>query len=573
MGFFKNLEPKNRRDFLLALLVSAIVLIKRLLIASYGINREAPIEMESILLAMEGNLIYRDFIWYHGFFPIYWHALIFKLFSPEMVYLRLFVTVFATVAAFFAYWVARFFLSPGKAFAAALLGFTGLIVPEHVTGTMMAFCFFILSFYWILDYCKTGNVRSLFFAGLAGGVTSLAQVLPLGFLALVGGGGAIICFGVFERRETGKNLKHFLWGYLPLPVLGYGGLALIIPTRDLWTNLLPMFSGFEANPKVYATLPFPDLFPALTPAATFSGWIAPLNTYLVSSFRWWLIVLIFFLGLIAFGVAWRYKKKTGTELILLGTLVLYGPLFEGEFLLYTGRLGLTPNYINMLPTFILLFYLLNSTSTGERLTSPLAATLLLVYLVYPFGKYYAYFSQQALPLGMPHSKGISVSPYKHDLYHKTVKFIRANTAAGDKIVFAGVNRYFSIFSGRKDVFRSNFLTFIKTSFYPRREADGWINIASEYEKDIVDKIASSRAKLLLMPETFFKNSNAEASPFLFYLEKNWTLRERFGNENMVSPYEYEPPLLAFTLNTGSELGNRELAIPEGMSDKNIQTGT
>ena len=137
--------------FWLILAVTA-VLVKRLLLSPYGINREAAIEMEAIFLALDGKVIYRDFFWYHGFLPIYWHALMFKLFNPEMYYLRFFVTCFAGIACAFAFKIARFFLQPPLACIAAILGFTGLIIPEHVTGTMPAICFFIILLFHMITF-------------------------------------------------------------------------------------------------------------------------------------------------------------------------------------------------------------------------------------------------------------------------------------------------------------------------------------------------------------------------------------------------------------------------------------
>ena len=185
-NIYNKAKANHCLDYYLALFVASIVLIKRLLISRYGINWESPMELENIFLVLDGQLIYRDFPWYHGFFPIYWHALIFKIFSPEIYYLRLFVTLFAAVTSFFAYRITRFFLSPWLSVFVSLLGFTGLVVSEHTTGEMMAFCCITVSFYFLLQYCNTSQPRSLFFAGLMGGISTLAQILHLGLFALIG---------------------------------------------------------------------------------------------------------------------------------------------------------------------------------------------------------------------------------------------------------------------------------------------------------------------------------------------------------------------------------------------------
>ena len=92
-----NLKIRKHQELFPILVLVFLVLLKRVLLSHYGINREAPIELENIFLVLDGQLIYKDFFWYHGFFPIYWHALIFKLFSPQIYYLRLFVTFFALI--------------------------------------------------------------------------------------------------------------------------------------------------------------------------------------------------------------------------------------------------------------------------------------------------------------------------------------------------------------------------------------------------------------------------------------------------------------------------------------------
>ena len=544
-NIYNKVKANHYLDYYLALFVASIVLIKRLLISRYGINWESPMELENIFLVLDGQLIYRDFFWYHGFFPIYWHALIFKILSPEIYYLRLFVTLFAAVTSFFAYRITRFFLSPWLSVCVSLLGFTGLVVSEHTTGEMMAFCCITVSFYFLLQYCNTSQPRSLFFAGLMGGISTLAQILHLGLFALIGGVIAIFCYGLFGERGYWKNFNIFILGYIPLPLLCYGLLAIFVSPRKLMDNLFPDFASNHASSGASTTFSYPSLIPTIGFGQSLPELISNFNKYLFINLRWWLIVLVFVLGLIEFLLSWKNKKLSKNGLLLFGTLVLYGPLFEAKALLIAAPAGKMSTYINMLPTYVLLFYLLKQVYGFKLFTPVLAVGFLLIYFFYPFGKYYYYFSKNAVALNMTHSKWISVSPYKYDLYHKTVDYIKSNTQEGDTIVMSGLNHYFSIFSNRYDVFRNQSTIFWQTSFNPVNKAMGpSTSHAYEAENKIINKIEQANAKLILMPDGY-SNAEPKKSPYLSYLDSQWEKAVRIGDYSLLNPYDYEPAIFIY----------------------------
>ncbi len=543
---FYKIKTNDRLDFYLAMLVPSIILIKRLLISRYGINWESAMELENIFLVLDGQLIYRDFPWYHGFFPIYWHALIFKIFSPEIYYLRLFVTIFAVIASFFAYWVARFFLVPWISVSVSLLAFTGLIVPEHSTGEMMAFCCITISFYFLLQYCNTSQSRLIFFAGLMGGLCTLAQILHLGLFALIGGVISIACYGLFGSRKFWGNINIFIFGYLPIPLLCYGLLAIFVSPGDLMSNLFPDFAGTQVSSDARPTFPYPSLIPAIGFGQSLPELISNLNKYLFINLRWWMISLVFVWGFIEFLLSWKRKNLSEKELLLLGTLVLYGPLFEAKAILIAGPAGIMSTYINMLPTYVLLFYLIGQIYNFKRLCSVLAVVFLLIYFFYPFGKYYYYFFRNAVPLNMPYSRGISVSPYKQDLYHKTVEFISSNTQKDDTIVMSGLNHYFSIFSNRYDLFRDQSTIFWQTSFNPANKAIGLsTRFAYEAENKIINQTEQANAKLILLPDGYQSYVDPINSPYLSYLDRQWNKVIRIGDYSLFNPYDYEPAIFIY----------------------------
>lgn len=543
---FYTIKNNDCLDLYLALFVASIVLVKRLLISNYGINWESPMELENIFLASEGKLIYRDFSWYHGFFPIYWHALIFKVFSPEIYYLRLFVTIFAVLSSFYAYRITRFFLDPWISVCVALLGFTGLIVPEHSTGEMMAFSLTILSLYYLLHYCKTSQSRSIFLAGLMGGTCTLAQILHLGLFAFIGGIISIACYAFFGNRKFWGNLNLFILGYLPIPLLCYGLLTIFVSPSDLVANLFPGFAGSQASSDTATVFSYPSLIPAIGFGQSLPELISNLNKFLFVNLRWWLIVVVFAWGIITFLFLWKKKKLSEEELLLLGTLALYGPLFEAKSLLIAGPAGLTSTYINMLPTYILLFYLAGKISNLKRFCPTLAVIFLLIYFIYPFGKYYSYFHENAVSLNLPYSKWIFVSPFKYDLYNKTVDYINSNTQDGDTIVMSGINHYFSIFSNRIDLFRNKSTAFWETSFNPANKAIGIsTGLSFEAEKKIIHKIEQSNAKLILIPDGYKLYGDVEHSPYLSYLESHWKKVIRIGDNSLANPYDYEPAIFIY----------------------------
>lgn len=530
-------NENKRRDLYYALVVAGIVLLKRVLIAPYGINREAGGEIEAVLHVLEGKLIYRDFLWYHGFLPIYLNALSFKLVGAEMYLIRLQVTIFAVIAAFFAYRISRFFLPPGLSIIASLLAFSGLVTPEHVSGHMMAICLQIISFYFLLRYLRSKRQNALYLSAIFGSATFLSQIFPIGVMTLFGSAIAIICFAVFDSKEYLKGLRPFLLAFLPIPIICYGLFSLYVPIDTLYQNLFPMFSGLETRPTQYAHFPIPSLLPD-----TGAGLKAAANRWVFVNFRWWLIVLVFVWGLVEFFLGLKDKKNNPTELMGIGALVLFGVLFEIKFLIYIGRLGLVPNYINMLPTYTLLLYLMATRINVKSLVSIAGLGFLAVFFIYPFTTYYFYYAKNAVALNLPHSSGIYVSPYKKDLYNKIYNYVVQNTKPEDFIVTAGVNRHFSVFSGRRDFFWSNFLTFLQASFYPSRRNSGFLEGSYAAEKITVEQMQKSDVKLILFPEDYKKGIEPQTSPFLEYLEKNWEKDVTYGDETLKNPFEWESPI-------------------------------
>jgi hypothetical protein len=551
---YQNIKKYAHKEYIPILVLVLLVLLKRILISNYGINREAPIELENIFLVLDGQLIYKDFFWYHGFFPIYWHALIFKLFSPQIYYLRLFVTFFALTTSYFAYLIARKLLSPWKAAGAALLAFTGLLIPEHATGEMMAFCFITISLFFFTQYCEKPRTQFIYLAGFSSGMVSLAQVLPLGIVSLFGGLFTVIGYGFFRKMGYFKNLAAFLIGYFPVLLISYGSLSIFVPLDKLLRNLFPLFFGYDLSPNVYKSLPFPSLFPSIWEGESLTEIIQITNKYLISDFRWWLIIAVFIWGLVEFFRTWKTESIPQNKIYILGTLVLYSPLFESKFLSYLGRLGTVPNYINMLPTFILLIYLLESKGSLKRFSTTTLALLISLFFLYPLGKYYNYFSKNAVPLDLPYTKGIEVSPYKYELYQKTLNYIQENTSDKDTIVFAGINRYFSIISGRYDVFRNNILTFAQATFYPSRKISGFLEESFFIEENIVKKIEKHQPKLILLPKNFLQFAEIKDSPFLKFLELEWELVASFGDETKKNYYEYESPVSIYAKKKNKNLG-------------------
>ena len=535
-------ETNHRWDFYFALLVAGIILFRGLLITQYGINREAGGEFDAVFQILEGKLIYRDFYWYHGFLPLYWNALLFKIFGPQMYLMRANVVLFAALGGFFAYKICRLFISPPLAVIASLLSFSGLVTPLHVTGQSIVISIEIVSFYFLLEYLNSGRFRCLFWSGLFCGIILLIQIFPVGVVTLSGVGIAITCFFLFDSKSHIPGLKYFLLGFFPLPLICYGLLATIVPSAELYNNLFPMFSGYEVQPGKYGSFPIPSIYPVLYPIQSMGQFIAVLNKYLFVNFRWWLIILVFVWGLVEFFIVWKNDRLEKKRLLLLGTLVLFCPIFESKFLIFTGRLGLTPSVINMLPTYILLLYLVSLRSKLKSVALVLGVGMLTVYFAYPFGRYYWYFVKNAVPLDMPYSSGIKVSPYNKDLYKGVHEYVTHNSRREELIVVAEINRYYSVFSGRTDLFRRNFQTFLQVSFYPSRWVTGQVDKSYPIEEKIVEEIKSANVKLILIPEGFRTDGDSHKSPFLKFLNDHWEKIAVFGDLSLKNPFDWESPM-------------------------------
>lgn len=533
-----------KRENLFAFLAVSIVLAKRFLIADYGINREAGGEFEAVLQILEGKLVYRDFFWYLGFAPLYLNALLFKLASPEVYWIRLNEVFFAALGAFFAFKVARRLLSPAWTLVATVLAYSGLVTPLHVSGQLAAVTIEIISLYFLLDYVETKSDRSIFWCGFFCGTTFLFQIFPVGIVTLFGSLFALALYWVFDSREHLHKIKAFLCGFIPLPFVAYGLLIVFVPSDDLIHSVFPMFTGYESSPTVYASYPIPGLVPEIGFRSSPGETMGALNRFLVVNLRWWMIILVFFWGLAEFFIAQNKKLMDPKKLLILGTLVLFSPLFEIKFLLILGRLGVTPSVINMLPTYVLLFFLLENRCRKPFVSAGAGTALICVLFVYPVYKYYDYFLRNAAPLELSFASHIKVSPYKKDLYQNAVNFIKTHSHSGEFIVTAGINRYFSVFSERPDLFRANFLTFLQATFYPSRKVTGLMSASRNIEQGLVEKIETGSVKIILLPRDF-RAGAPDDSPFLKYLDENWRMVAVFGDRKRANPYDWESPIEAY----------------------------
>jgi hypothetical protein len=520
--------------------VAGVLLAKRLLTAHYGLNREAGGEFQAVLHILEGRLIYRDFFWYHGFLPLYIDAFLFKIFSPQVYWIRLAETVYAVAGGVLACKVALRVLPPTAAVVSALLAFSGLLIPLHVSGQLLALTLEIAALHFLIRHVESNLSPPLVASGFFTGLTFLVQMFPVGVVTLFGSILAIIFYAVFDTRSRIAGLKPFLLGFFPLPVLAYGLLSVFVPQTELIRSLFPMYTGYEVSPEKFSGFLFPPPWPDFS-----AGWapaqvVTALNRYTVVNFRWWLIVVVFFWGLIEF---FMDLKKPGTEprqRLILGTLVLFAPLFEIKFLIYHGRVGQASALLNLLPTYTLLLYL--TTRRIAALSTFVGGILLCVYFIYPLGKYGWFFHNNAQPLGLPYTDHIKVSPYKKDLYDNVHRFLLEHSDPGERVVMAEINRYHTIFAGRRDLFEDNFLTFFRASFYPSQGLASDRVSVFPVEREIVEKIEQAGIRIILFPEDFRKFAPDGHSPLLDFLEEKWQRVALFGDASLVNPFENESRL-------------------------------
>jgi len=518
----------KKNNLVITISLFCIILFKRLIFLNLGVNLEEAKDLEAIIKITNGEVLYRDFYYIYGFLGLYLNAAVFKLFGvADILIPRLIVSLFFASSVFFAYKIALRFVSPFWAFVAVLLGFSGLVTREHTYGHIFAFAGIITSLWAGLSYINERNLRYLILAGLSTGIALISKPLPQGILASF----ALMSLLVYEYFFIDKKWNPlpyvaFILSLLIFPSLGvlyfYSQNALLLFLKSLF----PMFSGGAFHPSTYFYIPsiVPDAFFS---ARSLGELKAILNIYLYQNLRWWLISILFIIG-IAYSIRNLYRDRQNSHFLSVLFLSSFSMVFELQRILIPG---LNP-YVSLFPTFVLLIYFgikINTSRHAKQMVQIMIFLLLFLYFIYPPLIYYINYKNNGQPLRLKYADNVIVKPFTYNAYREAVSFIKEKTDVADKIVVADYNSFFFLFSERENLFSENFYLFSVTTFHPLGKS-----FSITYKKKIlrenaiIERIKTEKPALVLIPSDYLTANSIEQSVFLKYIINNWNKCKETG---------------------------------------------
>lgn len=529
MSSLSILNIKDRKNLLIVTSLFCIILIKRLLFLNIGVNWEESKDLVLIFQIANGEVIYKDFYHVYGYLGLYIYAIFFKIFGIfHILFPRLVVSLLFAVSAVFAYKIANRFLSPFWAIVAVLLGFSALATREHTYSHIFGLGGAMVALWGGLSYIHERNIRNLGFAGLACGIAFVGQPLPVGILSTFTLG-SLLVYDYFFRNNSGSPRPYvvFILTFLPLPC---AGVLYFFWNNALWNYFLsffPMLLGHENHPSTWFSMPM--IFPLdLFSSSSFGQVRAILNKFLVANLRWWLIIILFVLG-ITYSVYNLFRDKINNHYLSILFLSGFSMVFEIERILTQSW----HQYVSLFPTFVLLIYFgieKNIYCFSKYLVKIMVFFLFFLYFVYTPVIYFLPYKKYGVPLGLQYAENIIVLPYTREVYRDATEFIKNNSRETDKIVVADYKSFFYLFSDRENLFSENFFIFSETTFHPMRST---ISLSDQelllLEDKIIEKMKKEQPKLVIVPTDFLTPKKIEQSHFLKYTIENWTKCKEIGD--------------------------------------------
>lgn len=522
--------PANA-DLYACLAVGAIVFSRLLFLIPFTLNPESSVELFSAMQVLDGKTAYKDFYWIYGWFFLYLDRALFRVFGLEMIYIRYGVLIAATLASCVSYLVARSLLPPVSAFFVALFAFAFFVGNFHMSGHMYSILGATAFLGFLLLYCRSENAGWLAVSALAGGFVFINQPGEVGLSTLMGGAAFLFLWAGLNQNRWAPVFIFFIAAFF-LDALSYAYFAYQASPQSLIPQIFPQLSGTEMSPARYFSRPIPEILPFQILNARFAGGMkTALNQYLVKDFKFWIVIFSLFVAAGWLGKNWRDRNSISDYPRVLLFFIFAG-LLPAKFLVTLAATN--PQYLFLLPNFILLAYFLRKVATShlKKGLGLAVAVLFLFYFVYPVWAYGKLYRSQGVPLDLKYSKDIIVTPYERDFYHRALSYINDSISPGQPIVIASeLNSFLYIFSGRQNIFAENYVAFQKTSFAMSRQGMATLPkaMADDLENKLIERIERENVRLLFLPVGYLTESNLARSPFLRYVSKNWKKIREFGD--------------------------------------------
>ena len=238
--------PKHEtrgRDAALCALIAAVTFALTLYFGLYGCDpHHDGVMFEAALKVAHGAVLFRDTFTQYGALAVWYDALFIRLFGDSMASIQIAAAVGMAGCGVLLYTVGKKLTGRTVALVSALLApalsymyFWHL----HPWSSIPALFFQLLACECMMQFEQDGKYYKLALAGLCAALCAWCR-LPVGLLAFMAGGGALVLVQIMRRRKTGEFVRGLL-------VYGIGFAAqlavLVLPmaqngTLDAWHGMV-----------------------------------------------------------------------------------------------------------------------------------------------------------------------------------------------------------------------------------------------------------------------------------------------------------------------------------------------
>ena len=238
--------PKHEtwgRDAALCALIAAVTFALTLYFGLYGCDpHHDGVMFEAALKVAHGAVLFRDTFTQYGALAVWYDALFIRLFGDSMASIQIAAAVGMAGCGVLLYTVGKKLTGRTMALISALLApalsymyFWHL----HPWSSIPALFFQLLACECMMQFEQDGKYYKLALAGLCAALCAWCR-LPVGLLAFMAGGGALVLVQIMRRRKTGEFVRGLL-------VYGIGFAAqlavLVLPmvqngTLDAWHGMV-----------------------------------------------------------------------------------------------------------------------------------------------------------------------------------------------------------------------------------------------------------------------------------------------------------------------------------------------
>jgi hypothetical protein len=509
----------NRKEYIISPIILVLSFFYLIVSCKYGFNiADEGAPLSGALRIMKGDVPLKDF---HGYMPgvYYFYYAILKIFGMDILTVRYVISFFTAIMVVMYYLASRKIMSiPFSLFGS----FTILAVPGQYFMRYITFFIVIniIIFYIYLSAKPDKKLSSVFYMGLAGGITLLFRQdfgLMAFFLAIV----VLLTKKYLDNDgrygETFREIRRYILGYFLIilpPIIYY------LYEGKLFSILKLSYNALSGDYRQNMFLPLPNLTSKWHELGLF---YLPLFIYLAAA--------IHIIGHI------RRNNSDNKEIYKL-YILLAGVFSFNYAIARTDPWHIVPV---ILPAVLLYYYYFYCFYSSQKFNSIIKKIGFIIFLVIPFSYIYTINNTHGGLIG-----SIDFSKDKHRLmdiqrakiyttqrnaseYSEMVSYIRNNTSSNDKIFivpFIGLPLYF--LSDRINPTYFEWVLPLEPKIYP------------DAEERIIKSLIRDKTKLIIyvdfildgMEDRRFKNY----APKLYkWIMDNYHLDRMIGDYQILKP--------------------------------------